>query len=114
MSITCTHKGSCLSRRLLTIMLTKQFGNDLLVLSSSGVANLSVFRSKASSVLRLVDDDEDNVSSSVEILAKQIIRECRELKKDERYYQIRLNLDFPPHCTHRCLLHSLAILLLTV
>ena len=88
-----SHKGSCLSRRLLTTKLTQQFSNDLLVLSGSGVANLLVFRSKASSVLRLVDDDEDNVSASVEIMAKQIIRECRELKHGERYYQTRLNLD---------------------
>jgi len=40
----------------------------------------------------LVDDDEENVSASVEIVAKQIIRECRELKNDERY-QTRFNLD---------------------
>jgi len=79
-----------LSRRLLTTKLTKQFGNDdMLVLSGSGVANILVFRTKASSVLRLVD----NVSASVEIVANQIIRECRELKNYERYYQTQLNLD---------------------
>ena len=71
----------------------EQFGNYLLVLSGSGVVNVLVFLSKASSVLRLVDDEEDNVSASVEIVAKQIIRECREPKNDERYYQTRLNLD---------------------
>ncbi|KAK2139556.1 hypothetical protein LSH36_1717g00002 [Paralvinella palmiformis] len=74
-----SHKGSCLLRRPLTTKLTQRFGNDLLVLSGSVVANLLVFRSKASSVLRLVDDDEDYVSASVEIVARQIIRECREL-----------------------------------
>ena len=76
-----SHKGSCLLRRPLTTKLAQQFGNDLLVLSGRVVANVLVVRSKASSVLRLVDDDEDYVSASVEILAKQIIRECRELWK---------------------------------
>ena len=47
--------------------LTQQFDNDLLVLSGSGVANLLVFRSKASSMLWLVDDEEDNISENFHI-----------------------------------------------
>ena len=43
-------------------------------------------------MLRLVDDDEDNVSASVEIVAKQIIRECRELKNDESCSSALLSL----------------------
>jgi len=51
-----------ISRRTLVTKLLEYFGSDLFVLSGTGVASLLVFRSKASSLLRLVpSNDEDDV-----------------------------------------------------
>ena len=45
--------GIDISRRTLVTKLLEYFGSDLLLLSGTGVACLLVFRSKASSLLRL-------------------------------------------------------------
>ena len=48
------------TRRHLIEQLSDHFGTDLLVLSGNGVASLLVFRSKASRLMKLVDDDCDD------------------------------------------------------
>ena len=62
-----SHGGKECSRRSLVPKLCDYFGSDFLVLSGNGVANLLVFRSKASETLRLVerDDDDDDVEASL-------------------------------------------------
>ena len=50
--------GNKLSQKHLIKELIVIFEGDLLVLSSPGIANIIIFRSKASDVLRLVDDED--------------------------------------------------------
>ena len=49
--------GRDISRRTLVSKLVEYFGSDLIVLSGTGVANLLVFRSTASTLLRFVPSD---------------------------------------------------------
>ena len=55
-----SHGGDLLSKKILLTKVIEHFGPDLLVLSGSGVASLLVFRSRTSSMLRLVDKNEDD------------------------------------------------------
>ena len=87
-----TYNGTHLTRRTLMSKLKKCFGEDLLILSGNGVANLIVFRSKASNSLRLVDDEDDDIQATVEKLAKIIIRESKNLKLHDKSYQTRIDL----------------------
>jgi len=71
--------GRDISRRTLVTKLLEYFGSDLLVLSGTGVASLLVFRSKASSLLRLVpSSDEDDVVIELEKVAHQIVHDVYE------------------------------------
>ena len=57
-----SHGGEECSHRSLVPKLADYFGSDFLVLSGTGVANLLVFRSKASASLRLVQRaDADDI-----------------------------------------------------
>ena len=53
-------KGTSLSRRKLMERLQEHFEDNLLVLSSQGVANIIMFRSRAGEIMKIVDDVEDN------------------------------------------------------
>lgn len=66
------------------------FGNDLLVLTDNGVASLLVFYSKASHLLKLVDDNND---IDVTLIAKTIKKECLERSADQHTYKTRLYLE---------------------
>ena len=48
---------SRLSRRCLIGQLTKDFTNELIVLSSPGLANILVFRKHASSIMKVAESD---------------------------------------------------------
>ena len=77
--------GRDISRRTLVTKLLEDFGSDLLVLSGTGVASLLVFRSKASSLLRLVpSSDEDDVEIELEKVAHQIVRDVNESVVDDK------------------------------
>lgn len=57
--------GVELSRRTLTCKLQEVFSDELLVLSSPGIANVIAFRSCASKTLRLVNDEEDDTEAVI-------------------------------------------------
>lgn len=71
--------GSMLSRGLLVNKIADLFGKDLLVLSSPGLANILMFRTTASSMLRIEELDEDD--KSIEVVSKRILTECKEIKE---------------------------------
>ncbi len=76
--------GTSLSRKELVQKLVAEYKNDILLLSSPGIANIIVFKSKANTVLRiqsLDDEDEGNLHST----AKKIVSEIQNIKcnKDE-------------------------------
>ena len=56
------------------------FGNDLMVLSSPGIANIIVFRSCASQILRLVNTEEDDTETLIGKASKSILQEIKKTK----------------------------------
>jgi len=87
-----SHAGDLLSRRTLLTKLTERFGPDLLVLSGSGVASLLVFRSRTSSILQLVAQNDVAVKMELDKIATHIIQE-RKLALERNIYQRRVSVD---------------------
>ncbi len=70
--------GTLLSRKELVQKLVAEYKNDILLLSSPGIANIIFFKSKANTVLRiqsLDDEDEGNLHST----AKKLFQKFRTL-----------------------------------
>ena len=89
-----SHGGELLSRRMLLAKLTEHFGPDLLVLSGSGVASLLVFRSRTSSILRLVAKKyDDDAEIELAKAAAHIVRESKKLARERNVYQRRVCID---------------------
>jgi len=86
-------EGILLSRKTLVAKLSQHFGSDLLVLSGKGVANILVFRSKASCSLRLTAKEEDDeIDIAIETVAKRIQDECKGLAASKRHYNARIDM----------------------
>ena len=68
------HGGSQLSRQCLIGQLTKDFMNELIVLSSPGLPNISVFRKYASSIMKIAESDDQPiyVSKAAQCIRKEI------------------------------------------
>ena len=84
-----TGNGGSLPRKTLVQKLSDVFGDELLVLSSKGLANIVIFRNKASTLLRLDDLDEDAIP--IEYTAKQIVSECKKIHYNKDKYNIRID-----------------------
>ena len=79
-------------RRRLVESLTTRLGNDVLVLSATGVANIVVFRDKAQSLLKLVNDNDDSdINVSIKKLAGKIVKEIKTIDCDKTQYTTRLH-----------------------
>jgi len=101
--------GRDISRRTVVSKLLEYFGSALLVLSGTGVANLLVFRSKASSLSRLVpSSDEDDVEIGLEKVAHQIVRDVKESLVDDKNYHARVDMDIALDCVSSTLLSLLS------
>ena len=74
------YQGEYLTRRTLLNKLTEHFGPALLVLSGTGIVT---FRSKASKVLKLVSNEEDDHDTAISKVAKLIVVESNTLKQDK-------------------------------
>lgn len=83
--------GKDLVRKSLLQKIRDNFGDNIAVLSSSGLASLIVFRKNASALLNLVNDsDEDELSILTDKLAKTITSEIKEICVDKSRYSIRI------------------------
>ena len=79
--------GTKLSRCSLIKTVHDHFHQNLLVLSSRGIASILVFRGKASDHLRLIDDAEDDSDvQAISMVAKRIKAESLKLKRDGHAY----------------------------
>ena len=83
--------GGCLSRYSLVHKLSDYFGKDMIVLYATGLASLLIFRSKASKVLRIEDDNDDDLL--VGKIAKQILNESKNLTPSKDSYNTRTDND---------------------
>ena len=52
--------GIVFSRQALVAKLTKEFGEDLLILSSPGLANILMFQKQTADILKLCEVENDN------------------------------------------------------
>ena len=104
-----SHGGEECSRRSLVPKLVDYFGSDFLVLSGTGVANLLVFRSKASASLRLVQREDDaDIDGLLEAVGRHIVSETKELNPDKTTYHAGIDLDLALDCVSPTLLGLLA------
>ena len=75
-------------RRTLVVILLDYFGSDFLVLSGNVLANLLVFRSKATSKLRLVQqrDGNNDVKVFLDAVTRYIVSETKHLNPENSIY----------------------------
>lgn len=102
------HGGTMLSRINLFKQISEVFGEDLLVFSSPGLANVIVFRSTASDLLRLEQLDEDNMQ--IESVAKQIVKECKQIVNKQNIYNVQIDKEIATEESSSTLLSLLSCL----
>ena len=84
--------GEELSRCCLIKRLCDRVGPDLLILSSPGLASILIFRSTSASMLRLVDEvDDEKCSRSIAYLSDMIKSDCPSV--ETLHYDTRISLD---------------------
>jgi len=103
-----SHGGEKLSRRALITKLSHFFHPDLIVLTGTGVANILVFQSRASGLLRLVpNEDGDDLDLALETVSRHILRESKELVTDKAHYRAGIDIDIALECVSPTLLSLL-------
>lgn len=104
-----SHSGTRLSKRNLLTEVQKQFGNDLLVLTSPGMASIVAFRSASAHILKIVSDDEkESMQNATKAFSTQIISECKEIKTDPATYSTSINKEQAANSTSSTLQDLLA------
>ena len=87
-----SYGGSRYSRRILISNIQEYFGEDIVLLSGNGVASLLVFRTQASSSIRLVDDESDDIDMAIKMVASKINVESKTMKRNIWTYETDINL----------------------
>ena len=77
--------GNILSRQGLLSKLSIEFGNELLVLSSPGIASILAFRKHAASILKVEEIDE--FQADVSNISKCIRREVEQIPTNRNLYE---------------------------
>ena len=88
--------------------LSDNFGPELLMLCAKGLANLLVLRSAGRNILRLGEDDVDDIS--VGNVAKTIQMESKGLCPKQNEYKLRINKEIAEEDTSSTLMSLLAVL----
>lgn len=87
-----SHAGCVLTRRHLIDELQSHFAGELLVLSSQGYAKIIAFHKTATLVLKIVKDDEEvDIDSNIDKVAKQIVKDCKEITRDKSKYNTHID-----------------------
>ena len=82
--------GLVLSRQGMVAKLANEFGKDLVILSSPGLANILVFRTHAAGIVKLCQDDNEN-SQDVSKVAKCIREEIKDISIVKGRYAKRIS-----------------------
>ena len=90
-SLYCDHGGTLQRKTVMKKVLT-DFGDQVIMLSSDGVANIVAFRKTASSQLRIVQDEDDDEDFGHRT-ANKIVRETNEIVRSKNEYNVEMNLD---------------------
>ena len=99
--------GGHLSRRALIDKLLERVGPDLISLSGPGVANILMFKSKASKHMKFEQSEDDDIDTSIRAIAKVVKQECEDLRSDNTVYDTRIRLDDALACSSSTLLNLL-------
>ncbi len=77
--------GNTMSRRILLSRLGDRFGDEILTLSSPGIASIVIFKSRTADLLKLVPDEDDDLNSSISTVSKHILKETKSMSLDTNY-----------------------------
>ncbi len=83
--------GSSICRKTLFKKLTEYHGDNALILSSPGFANVMGFRGELAKTLQLVKNADDDLEYCVDRVASVVTSECIALKKNRDIYNININ-----------------------
>ena len=84
--------GALLKRKELLSNIVKTYKNDVILLSSPGIANIVVFRSHANSILRVQELQTDDIDDSIDIVAKAVVSDIKCVQKDKDLYNSRIDI----------------------
>ena len=88
------HGGQDLTKHFVFSIVKNRLGEDVAVLSLSGLASLIVFKKSASALLHLANDREDDDQEVViERLATTIIKEVKKINVDKSCYKTRITTE---------------------
>ena len=87
-----TKDGGTLSRRYLIQKVSQHFGDEFVVLSAVGLANIIMFKSHASSLMYMETEDDDDPISIAKI-AKKIAQEVKEIHHAKGKYKSKIDFD---------------------
>lgn len=93
--------------------LLQHFDKELILLASTGFANIVVFHTKAAEIVRLVEDEEDD-EYVINRLAKQIENESKENCPSKDTYNTRINRHIEKEVINTllsCISHKLSLTL---
>ena len=78
--------------------LSEQFGTDLLVLSSPGVASLIAFRNKVIGLRKLVPTEDDDNVAVTKVAKKLSVKQYQKCQEQDatRRHQLTLHMQLPP------------------
>ena len=85
--------GKLKCRKTIFRKIADHFGNDVVLLSSPGKANMLVFATEAAERFQVEDDEMNDISASVIRVAKKIKKECSILKTKRTHYPVEINKD---------------------
>ncbi len=75
-----SHRGHKVTHRKLIQQVSDYFGSDLLVLSSPGISSIIMFQAKASTVLKVcTDHEDDDINFELNKIKKRIVQEVQAL-----------------------------------
>jgi hypothetical protein len=83
--------GNQHSRSSIVKEVSEYFGKDLLLLSATGLANILMFRSRATDLVKIEDDPEDDTCRSISKIARLIAKESKDLSPNKQVYLTRMN-----------------------
>ena len=83
--------GLTLSRKHLVDRILAIYKNDVILLSSPGIANMLVFKTQANNILRIQETDEED-EIHVQAVAKSIVKEIKDIKTNKNVYQAKIDL----------------------
>ena len=85
--------GSKLSRVRLIKYVSEYFGDDLLLLSYPRIASILILRSTTFTILKLVDEEDDDLDVALTKITKKIKKEIKDIPTNKLHHETKMNND---------------------